>query len=108
MQTVFALLRRLGTLRHTAMGSFIVRFSKSTVASKWVDESRFTQRQRAALDYVREHGSITTGVYGRLLGVSRREALKDLASMADSGILGRVGAGRSAHYVLVGGDAVRN
>ncbi len=91
----------------SAMGSFIVRFSKSAIASKWIDESRFTQRQRAALDYLREHGSITTGIYGRVLGVSRRQALNDLASMADSGTIGRVGAGRSAHYVLVG-DAVHD
>ena len=103
-----ALLRRPGILRHATVGSFIVRFSKLEITPLHIEDTRLTQRQRAALDYVHEHGGITTGVYGRLLGVSRRQALKDLASMADNGILQRVGAGRSAHYVLVGGDAVRD
>ena len=87
----------------SAMGSFIVRFSKSTVAAEWIGESRFTQRQIATLDYVREHGSITTGTYGKLFNLSRGQAFKDLASLTGSRILERVGAGRSTRYVL--GDA---
>lgn len=38
------------------------------------------------------------------LSISRRQALKDLASMADMGVLKRTGEGRSAHYVLSGHD----
>lgn len=92
----------------SAMGSFIVRFSKSEIAPERMVSVQLNERQRAALDYVREHGSIATGAYARLLGLSRRQALKDLTLLADSGVLERAGAGRSVHYVLVGGDTVRD
>jgi ATP-dependent DNA helicase RecG len=90
------------------MGSFIVRFTKPEIAETQVDDIRLTPRQRAALDYVRDHGSITTGEYGKLLSLSRRQALKDLASMVDCGVLERTGAGRSARYVAIGDGGVRD
>lgn len=85
------------------MGSFIVRFSKTEIASEQLTSAQLNDRQRAALDYVREHGSITTGAYVKLLSIGRRQALKDLASMADIGILDRIGEGRSARYVMGSG-----
>jgi len=49
----------------SAMGSFIVRLGKPKITMEHVDSDRMTQRQRAALNYLREHGSITTGAYGK-------------------------------------------
>ncbi len=90
------------------MGSFIVRFTKPTRLPEQTIDARLNERQRAALDYVRSSGSITTAEYVERFGLSRRQALNDLSSMADSGLLRRVGAGRSAHYVAVSDDEVRD
>ena len=90
----------------SAMGSFIVRFSKLAITPEQIEDIRLTQRQSATLDYVRQHGNITTGAYGKLFNLSRGQAFKDLASMTSSRILERVGAGRSARYVLGGASQV--
>ncbi len=90
----------------SAMGTFIVRFKKPETAVVTLETDRMTQRQRATLSYVREHGSITTGAYGRLFSLSRAQAFKDLATMTDSSILERVGEGRSTRYVLRSPDQV--
>lgn len=88
------------------MGSFIVRFAEPVTMLEPIDDSRLSERQRAALDYVRQHGSITTGAYGKLFSLSRVQAFKDLASMAESGFLERFGEGRSTRYVLASSDRV--
>jgi len=90
----------------SAMGSFIVRFSKLAITPEQIEGIRLTQRQSATLDYVRQHDSITTAAYGKLFNLSRGQAFKDLASMTSSRILERVGAGRSARYVLGGASQV--
>jgi predicted HTH transcriptional regulator len=59
-------------------------------------------RQRAALDYVRAHGSITRREYAALTGVGWRQAANDLVALAGASILQRQGAGRSSRYVLKG------
>jgi len=60
------------------------------------------QRQRKAVEYIREKGSITNRAYRELTGLGREYARKELNDMAAKGILVKKGKGRSVHYILVG------
>lgn len=84
----------------SAMGSFIVRFSESEIAPEQQVAVQLNERQRAALDHVREHGSIRTREYRTMFGISERQALNDLAALTRAGLLTRVPAGPETHYVL--------
>jgi ATP-dependent DNA helicase RecG len=84
----------------SAMGSFIVRFTKPVAAAEPIVSVRLNERQRAALHYVREHGRIQTREYKQLFHISERQALKDLTSLTEAGLLTRVSAGRETHYIL--------
>ncbi len=65
-----------------------------------------TDRQRALLRIVRERGSVSTQEYGRVVGVSARTALRDLATLAERGVLERSGKRRGARYQLAIGLSI--
>ena len=52
------------------------------------------------LEYIEEHGSVTTPVVMDLTGLKERGAQKLVGRLADSGIIKRLGASRSTRYVL--------
>lgn len=58
------------------------------------------ERQRKAVEYVRQHGSIRRAEYARLFGVSERQASRDLDALIKNNILARQGKTSSAQYVL--------
>ena len=60
------------------------------------------QRQRKAVEHIREKGSITNREYRELTGLGREYARKELNDMVEKGILAKKGKGRSVHYILVG------
>jgi ATP-dependent DNA helicase RecG len=59
------------------------------------------ERQQLALDYVREHGSISNSEYRRLCpGVSPETLRRDLASMVEKRLLLKIGSKKGTHYIL--------
>ena len=84
----------------TDRGMFIVRFVRSVAEPALPGDVELNDRQMQAVQYVHEHGSIRTNEYQRLTGVAERQALRDLASLVDTGVFTRVGAGRSVRYSL--------
>lgn len=60
-----------------------------------------SERQRQAVEYIMEKGSITNREYRELTGLGREYTRKELRDMVAHGILIRKGGGRSVHYVLV-------
>jgi ATP-dependent DNA helicase RecG len=58
------------------------------------------QRQRQAMQYIQQNGSITNGEYSRLNQVSDRTALRDLENLVNEGALRRTGNRRSSRYEL--------
>jgi len=66
------------------------------------DLSGLNSRQRKALEYVRQHGSITRAEYVNLFGVSERQASRDLTELVEGNILTRQGRTTSAQYTLPG------
>ena len=83
--------------------AFIVTFRTSKLTEEYLEGLGLTPRQRAAVDYLRTHGQITTRAYVTLTSVSARTATADLRDLVVKGILTSVGKGRSLHYQLCNG-----
>lgn len=68
-------------------------------APEWVRNTN--HRQARALQYIREHGSITNREYRSLCqGVSAETLRLDLVDMVDKAILIKVGSKKGTHYIL--------
>ena len=61
--------------------------------------SGLNDRQRRALEIVREVGRITNRDYRRLLGVSNKTAHQELRGMVERKVIRRVGFGRGVTYI---------
>jgi len=68
-------------------------------APEWVRNNN--HRQARALQYIREHGSISNREYRALCeGVSAETLRLDLADMVEKGVLIKVGSKKGTHYIL--------
>ena len=68
-------------------------------APEWVRSNN--HRQARALQYIREHGSISNREYRALCeGVSAETLRLDLADMVEKGVLIKVGSKKGTHYIL--------
>jgi ATP-dependent DNA helicase RecG len=67
---------------------------------KEIDLSLLNQRQRRALDYLREKGRITNKEYAGINKISRETAKRDLFDLTEKGLLKIIGKGRSLYYIL--------
>lgn len=85
-------------------GIFIVRMQPLPVRAETPtpDLSGLNERQRRAVAYVREHGSIGSQEYQELNGVSERVAQLELRKLAERGMLAKAARGRPIRYVLPG------
>ena len=85
----------------SASGRFSVTFFKQLITKHPIIKQGLSERQLLALEYVKEHGSISYTEYQNVTGVSRRTALRDLNDLKLMGILISIGeAGRGAEYRL--------
>jgi predicted HTH transcriptional regulator len=62
--------------------------------------STLNQRQKVALEFMREHGVMTTGKYAEINHVSAPTAFNEIREMMDRGLISRRGRGRSTAYEL--------
>ncbi len=76
-------------------GVFIVRLVSKGIESHKSKVAGLTQRQRKTLEYVSEHGAITSAEFQKIFGVSERQARRDLAGLVALTRLGEVGKGPS-------------
>lgn len=60
-----------------------------------------SERQKMALDYVKEHGRITNREYRELCDVGADTAHRDLLDLVNKGVLKREGSGRSVCYQMI-------
>lgn len=77
----------------------------STIWRDWLTERvmaglNLNDRQKSAVVFLKAHGHITNAQYQALGGGSRRTALRELAALAQRGIISLAGRGRGARYVL--------
>jgi ATP-dependent DNA helicase RecG len=68
-------------------------------APEWTRNTNY--RQARALQYIKEHGSITNREYRNLCqGISAETLRLDLVDMVEKGILMKVGSKKGTHYIL--------
>ncbi|MBA3064342.1 DeoR family transcriptional regulator, partial [Candidatus Woesearchaeota archaeon] len=84
-------------------GYFVITFKGPGRAEKPLDEEilkNLNERQKKALDFLKEHSRITTKDYFAINNVSERTARNDLVAMVDKKILQKIGKTQTAYYVI--------
>lgn len=82
--------------------SFTVTFSKDLYAKERLTVLGLSDRQVKAVQYAKEHGSITNKAYRELVGVTDRTALRDLKDLIDRNIFRKQDKkGKATEYILV-------
>lgn len=85
----------------TNPGVFILRFSSKAIEADQ-KTAPLTDRQLKTLEYIKEHGSITSSQYQKLFDVKERQSRRDLGAMVKQGALIVQGKGPSLRYVMAG------
>jgi len=84
-------------------GYFVITFKGPSRAEKPLDEEilkNLNERQKKALDFLKEHSRITTKDYSAINNVSERTARNDLVAMVDKKILQKIGKTQATYYVI--------
>jgi len=81
-------------------GAVVVTFRKGKPIKKYHKGPEQIERQNQALEYLREHGRITSQGYAELVKVSHRTALRDLVTLVEKGVLRQAGKGRTSYFEL--------
>lgn len=84
-------------------GRFHLVFYKDLLADEFLKKMKLSERQRKAVAYIKEHGSISNSEYQTLTGISKSTATRELNELKEKGILVSEGTtGRGAKYLLKG------
>jgi len=67
-------------------------------------ENELNERQKKAIDFVKENGKITNSDYRNLCNVSTDTAHKDLRELVEKNVLIREGSGRGTYYLMIKGS----
>jgi len=80
---------------------FQVVFRKDVYSEEYLRSLGLSERQIAAVMYVKERGRITNKECQRISGISERTATRDLSDLASKGLLEQIGkTGKGTVYVL--------
>jgi len=82
-------------------GEFVATLGRDWLTPAVLAGMPLNERQRRAIAHVKIAGRITNADYQRMVGCSRRTALRELAVLVQAGVLLALGSGRGAHYALV-------
>jgi len=77
-----------------------LKMAKRETGKKAIDLSGLNDRQRKAIEYIKEKGMITRREYVTLVGISLRQANKDLKELVKKNVFVQLGKGRSVRYAL--------
>lgn len=81
-------------------GEFVIVLGRDWLTEKVIAEMKLNERQKAALNFVRQHRKITNANYQKLTAVARKTAARDLDDLVQKKILERRGERRGAHYTF--------
>ncbi len=81
-------------------GQFVMTLWRNWLTDSILSSLNLNDRQRQAITFARLEGRITNASYQKLVGGSRRTALRELDALVQFGILNPKGKGRGAHYVM--------
>jgi len=81
--------------------SIVVTFRKSIFTEEFLEKMELTERQKKAVEYIKENNKITNKEYQNINFVSRQTASRELANLTQKGILQQMGiTGSGTFYVL--------
>ena len=82
-------------------GEFVVTLWRDWLTDAVLAEFRLNERQKRAIQFVKEKGSINNSEYQDLVKISMRNATRDLKELVEKGIFEKMGIhGKGVHYVL--------
>ena len=85
-------------------GEFVITVWRDWLTEVVLAELGITERQKQAIQYVKENGRITNSEYQTLLRVAKRTAHRDLTNLIGKGVLKKVGmTGSGTYYELTKG-----
>jgi len=82
-------------------GFFVVTIWRNWLTNEVLASYELNDRQKAAIGYLQKNSRVSTSAFQLITKCSRRTALRDLAQLAEMGLIGLKGKGRGAHYELV-------
>jgi predicted HTH transcriptional regulator len=87
-------------------GEFFTVLWRDWLTTERMSRLGLNERQMKILAHLKVAGRITNAEFQKLAGGSRRTALREMATLVQSGILRLVGSGRGSFYELVGKRAM--
>ena len=88
------------SLSSTPLG-FTLTMRMDTLSESSLQKMGLNERQILAVERIKVEGSITSGIYQSLTGVSAATAFRDLKALVDLGVLEQVGPSRrETRYIL--------
>ena len=81
--------------------SLVVTFRKSKLTEEYLKTLSLSDRQKKAMEFIKEHKRITSKDYAKLFGITDRTARNDLRELAQKKVMKRVGTSdKTSHYIL--------
>lgn len=80
--------------------SIVVVFRKSRLTKELMNKMGLNERQKKAVEFLKEQEKIARSAYEKKFNISGRTANRELSDLVKAGILEKKGSGRSIHYVL--------
>lgn len=80
--------------------SFVLTLRKTRLTEEWLVSLGLNERQKRAIDYLKEHRTITNKGYRELNKIGKVIAAKELSQMVEKKALRTLGKGRAVRYEL--------
>ena len=81
-------------------GDLVVTFGKSRLTEDFLEESELNERQKKAVEYVKENKEISNEIYRDINIIGKVVAAKELNELVDKAVFKPVGRARATKYVL--------
>lgn len=81
-------------------GDLVVTFGKSRLTEDFLEESELNERQKKAVEYVKENKEISNEIYRNINDIGKVIAVKELNELVNKTIFRTVGKARATKYVL--------
>ena len=78
----------------------VVTFWKSRLTEDLMNELGLNERQKRAINYLKEQNKITTKKYCEIFNAVKDTANRDLNNLLDKGLIKRGGSGPKTYYTL--------
>jgi ATP-dependent DNA helicase RecG len=80
---------------------FVVTLWRDWLTETVIDMLKLNDRQKKAIFFIKQNGSITNKQYQKLTKITDRTALRDIKELINKKVLHKIGTtGRATHYVI--------